>query len=672
MLLKQIKLYNFRQFHGEQTLDCAQDKVKNVTLIHAENGIGKTTILNAIMCAFYGTTTPRFERKHEIINHEAVAEEKNRAKAKVSISFIENKVDYLVQRSWLAGSKDSKPSVYRIEGGVQRILDAPETFINSVLPNGMARYFFFDGEHAETFATENNQSTVKQAIRSMLGCTVAETVIKDLNSIGREFDQQIGNLNGEEEMRRIGKQIEDIQNRDDKHAIRLNEIEEQLSLLNAQREKIILKLRETAAAREIQQKKEETDRAVKETALKLKSAEKEIIEWIGVDAKFIVARKLAKETLAFIDDASLKGKIPSPYNEEFVKGLLDAQTCICCRPLVPSSSEYASVMSMLKTATNGEITDRLVRVRARIQQMREKTSTTTQLFMAQTKVVSRQQHLIDLEQKSGELSQKLQGIQIDEIDERERARIGKDSQISRLNEEKGSIKLQMSDCAKKIENLRLELDKLINKNIHAKKIRVRSKLAFDAKKKLEELLLSYEGDSRKIIEKKINIFLEEAARREYRFKFGDNYSMELFNDRDLPVARSGGENQLISLAFTSALVWYAELRSTAQGRILTPGTVAPLVLDSPFGQLDVKYRESTARFVPKMASQVILMVSSSQGNDTVLKALEPHVGAEYLLISENRASGRNKPDDRVALHGREYFASLYDQARDMTRIERIA
>ena len=30
-----------------------------------------------------------------------------------------------------------------------------------------------------------------------------------------------------------------------------------------------------------------------------------------------------------------------------------------------------------------------------------------------------------------------------------------------------------------------------------------------------------------------------------------------------------------------------------------PGTVAPLVLDSPFGQLDPEYRKSTATFIPK-------------------------------------------------------------------------
>ena len=43
MQIKSIHLKDFRQFYGEQKIEFATDADKNVTLIHAENGVGKTT-----------------------------------------------------------------------------------------------------------------------------------------------------------------------------------------------------------------------------------------------------------------------------------------------------------------------------------------------------------------------------------------------------------------------------------------------------------------------------------------------------------------------------------------------------------------------------------------------------------------------------------------------------
>lgn len=39
MLIQKIVLNNFRQFYGEQVLHLSTNENKNVTLIHAENGV---------------------------------------------------------------------------------------------------------------------------------------------------------------------------------------------------------------------------------------------------------------------------------------------------------------------------------------------------------------------------------------------------------------------------------------------------------------------------------------------------------------------------------------------------------------------------------------------------------------------------------------------------------
>ena len=56
MLLKSLKLKDFRQFKGEQSVVFSTDPDKNVTIIMGENGSGKTTFAQAFTWCLYGAT----------------------------------------------------------------------------------------------------------------------------------------------------------------------------------------------------------------------------------------------------------------------------------------------------------------------------------------------------------------------------------------------------------------------------------------------------------------------------------------------------------------------------------------------------------------------------------------------------------------------------------------
>src|SRR5262245_15477298 len=97
MKLKRIKLTNFRQFYGQQFVDISTDANKNVTLIHAENGVGKTTLLNSLLWTFFGQVTRKFEQKSSIINFEA--ENEGKTTAAVEVFFEHEGQDYIAQRT---------------------------------------------------------------------------------------------------------------------------------------------------------------------------------------------------------------------------------------------------------------------------------------------------------------------------------------------------------------------------------------------------------------------------------------------------------------------------------------------------------------------------------------------------------------------------------------------
>jgi len=67
MILKKIVLNNFRQFRGRQEIEFAEPGGNNVTVVHAENGFGKTALLNALHWGFWGKTTSDFAQPGKIL-----------------------------------------------------------------------------------------------------------------------------------------------------------------------------------------------------------------------------------------------------------------------------------------------------------------------------------------------------------------------------------------------------------------------------------------------------------------------------------------------------------------------------------------------------------------------------------------------------------------------------
>jgi DNA sulfur modification protein DndD len=144
MWLEQITLKDFRCFYGEQTIEFSQDPEKNVTLVRGESGLGKTTLLNALLWCFYGETTPRFERREDLVNHDGLTS--GRSNAYVEVTFEHNRNRYRARRYTKGGGDGREFIVMRIEQGHHFTLPNPDAFINTVIPKGMAGHFLFDGD----------------------------------------------------------------------------------------------------------------------------------------------------------------------------------------------------------------------------------------------------------------------------------------------------------------------------------------------------------------------------------------------------------------------------------------------------------------------------------------------------------------------------------------------
>jgi DNA sulfur modification protein DndD len=676
MKLTKIKLNNFRQFYGSQILEVAQDSTCNVTLVHAENGIGKTALLNSVYWCLYGETTKKFEKSDQIINFQAASE--GETLASVEVYFDHAGAQYSVQRTFSTKRGNGKPeqscTAYQIERGTFRLLDASDTFVNSVIPRPMARYYFFDGEHAETFSAETNFKEVGKAIKNMLGSTIAERAIEDLQYAAKHFTGLMGQIPGDAELQEITKEIEALESNLTKAKEQHEALVSQRDALKDQITAIEEKLRAAEGAKELQEQRDDKGRQLRQIQDRLHAAEVATIKWIGTKSLPLIARKLSSETLSFIDEQSLKGRIPSPYNEDFVQGLLKDQTCVCGRSLPPGSSEWVSVHALLKKASNAEILKKVVAARSRVTYLREIRLDAPKVLEAeQHRVATAVQERREVEQKIGELGEKLKGLPLGEIAERERTRQQKVNERESVIQKIGAVEITIQRLERLIKEKQTDQSKVAARSSQARKLVTRRDLAERAAEVLRAYLEQHEEQAREMIAKEVNLILDKTARRLYKFAFKDNFAFDLTYADGRTVPRSSGENQLVSLAFIAALIKFSLSRSKQQnGDLLIPGVVAPLVLDSPFGQLDTKYREDTASFVPAMASQVVLLVSSSQGDEHVLKALRPHVGREYVLISENSGPRGEKSTDPIVLNGKKIQTSIFNCKKNLTRIQEVS
>ncbi len=673
MILDEIRLADFRCFYGKSAIRFSRDPDKNVTLIYAENGVGKTTLLNALLWCFYGETTERFEKKEDILNYDA--KKNGKKKACVEVLFEHNDSDYIAKRFFDIGPRANKSRTFivsRIDQGSQTDIPAPDTFINTVIPRDMASHFLFDGEHAEIFLGESNRASIKRAVRDILGCSLIETSISDLQAISNQFRKQIPSTPATIRIADLNSCVDKLTTQIKQDEEEVKRLQKKYQLTVTQINDIDEKLHNTSAAKELQLSRVSLEGQSKRTKKRRKEAVDEVYKWLGDDGRFIVSRKITEETFEFLDDKKHRGRIPSPYNEEFVKDILAEETCICGAHLEPGSLVAQKVAQLLDKAANQVVRDRIAKVRARLSSLKtERAKAPNRLTKAKERLSEADEELATIEAQLGEIHEKLKGIDFDDIASREKRREQLRQELPDINQRIGSLKTNIDKSENEIVQIDREINELTQQDDRTAIYGKRRKLCEAIKCNLESHLAEEESQAMQVLRKGIGKVLEATTHKDLTLRMTDDYVVSLVNDERLALPKSSGENQLLGLAFTAALVEFAKVRKNAKDYKLLPGTIAPLVLDSPFGQLDEEYRMTTAQFIPKMAPQLVLLLSRSQGSQEVLDALQGHVGAEYLLVRHNKGPIGDRKQENRYFKGEEFKTAIFDSTFDGTEVVEV-
>lgn len=677
MKIISLKMKNFRQFYGEQEIKFSTNNDKNITLIHAENGVGKTALLNAIKWCLFGETTENFKDPKLLLNFSA-------KKEKASIVFVEiifedEKKTYICRRTL----RERNEQVFQVwensrngQIGSYPINDA-ELFINTVIPKDMSQYFFFQGEGIGkiTSATSTGNQKVKDAIHKILGFTTAKQALKDLYEIKAEFAREVGRVDNSSEVSKISQEIIGLQESIHEANARLEKCKDNIKMCDSKLKEIDDKLLalDSAVINQLHQerKKLEATKISLENERIAKFQSKKRI--IGDYAPYVFANKLASSALDFIDEEEFKGTIPAPYNENLVRKILEEKNCICGAEIHPSTTAFQNIQKLLVNAADPLQGHRVIRAREILKSIRVENKRAKDRLLENIHDIDSLDEKIEKNNaRLAEVSLKLNDSQIANVRDLEKIRSDKKRDRDSEHQTQGRIINQLETQQR---NLTEVFNRLNRFNALCESVKTYQE-SLEIIKRVEDLLSKTLKDAEESVlndlSSRINRLLEKYVTHDYRAAVDkDTYDIRLLSRDGHKVPESDGQQLLLSLTFISCLIQLAAQRKGASGEILTPGAIAPFIIDAPFGVLDNKYKGNMAKTIPDLVEQVVFFLSSSHWQGSVENNIRDKVGAEYNLVLEVSASQGSKDLSSLIINGKEFDTVRYDCAVDRTVIEEI-
>ena len=671
MLINSLEISNFRPFFGKQKVVFSTDVEKNVTLIHAENGVGKTAFLNAIMWCFFARTTDNFKRPTELLNHQA--RDQGTDSFYVHVEFQDEGITYVVQRGVNSLSGKTFRVFKILENGSHSQVDSPEIFINSIIPKDMARYFFFQGEGVGSL-TGGGGADVKDAIRDILGFTVAEIALKDLGKIMSEYRKELSRIDNSSELGKIQRQLDNCEDQLSSLTSNFKECEtDEITIVGKIREvEELLRSSNSDVVAEKQKirdsKQSELGRlkAIREAALTRKAS------LVGKYAVSAFASNIADEGIDFIDEKELKGKIPEPYNVQLVKDILQQGKCICGSEVISGTAQFGEIQKLLGKAADPDLIRRVTRARSQLTVIRrDLESAEKDISGVLRDIANSEESIARVETDLRTLSIEIKGVDFEGIAELESRRSTLSKQRRETTVRLGSLKSKKDQLEKQKKDLESQENKV--QSSEPEVVRLRGYIDFirSVETELSSVLTSSEQSSLELLAEKINSFLDKYVKQDFNAKISKNFEIVLYDRKNRPVGESDGQSLLLSLTFISSLIDLARIRKNASGEILTPGTVAPFIIDAPFGVLDNTYKANIASQIPNSVNQVVFLLSSSHWEGTVEDVLRKKVGREYNMVLEVASDKSSIEIAKKYILEKTYDTVRYHTEFDMTRIEEV-
>lgn len=647
MRLISLELNNFRQYFGHQIIGFTTDDSQNVTVIHGENGSGKTALLNAFKWVLYDEVDFDTGKRHLVSEHAIdISSDKEEIHTYVILEFEHNNNNYRAKRE-MYSKKDGALSCSIIGGakleltwigedGQKHKSPNPDTHINQILPIDLHSYFFFNGERIEKLATLEASSEIKRAIKTMMGLEILERAARHVDKyVLKKFNKKLRDNSTKEQAELIEKKnilaekVEDTKSNIENNNNNIRHYKTILKDINK-------KLNEIAEISQLQREREELEAQIDEFKIRISDVKKERLQYISKYGFVAFVEDLTSNAESLLEEKRIKGELPTLIKSKFVDDLLEKGECICGRSLESGSEYYNNVESYKAKATTNDVEDAFIKTSGAVSALIDIRMEVFDRIKEYQKIIK--DYETDIKNRNGRLdiiSSKLKDHEVEDISRLEDRR---DEFLSSIEEEKESIGRLNERAARyttELDELKQKIDELEIRDAEGQVAKSQIELCEEVKRVIDELHLSLSEKVRQDLSTRVNDTFKSIIRKPYWAEISKDYTLEIYKNvngnKHLVYDKSTGESQIASLSFIGSLIAIAGERQK-EGSDYYKGGVYPIVMDSPYGSLDPEYGGKVADAIPSLAKQVILMATNKQWKGNVEASVLNKVGKDYTLM----------------------------------------
>jgi DNA sulfur modification protein DndD len=251
MTIKEIELYNFRIYKGENSIDLSSDGKKNIFVVSGKNGFGKTTFLMSMVWCLYGRNMQEVDDlyKKEIADQggysKYIVNSLNRlAKSEedysffVSVTFTDVSIpevpckEIVVKRSYNVKTSVAEEVEVLIDGYPSELAKevGQEIFIREfIMPIEIAKFFFFDAEKIVNLAevnTPEQRRNLSRAYSEVLGIKKYEDLKNELESLQLKLRQESATASEKGQLKHLEAEVETCEARIIENNRRIEELRE--------------------------------------------------------------------------------------------------------------------------------------------------------------------------------------------------------------------------------------------------------------------------------------------------------------------------------------------------------------------------------------------------------------------------------------------------------------
>lgn len=654
MLLKSLKMVNFRQFMDEY-IEFSSDKERNVTMIMGENGAGKTTISQAFSWCLYGETD--FDDKimiNKIIASEMLPNEEKIVK--VQLQLTHSNIEYIITTEQTYkkdfSNKLKADSIIRNiaykNNGQQDYIDTLEIdlTIKQILPKELSRYFFFDGERIGNMSKEikkGKSKTFASAVRGLLGLSAFISSIEHLKPTSK--NGVIGSYNDSYDSRSNStiatytKTIVECQDELDKIENRLSEIENEITIATDRCEELTEKIKESAEGEILQRKKETLQKKLNDIKVSKGNVLESMLKRYSNNAASYFSKSLVKNSLEVLSKADLIGKDIPEMHAKTIDFLIKKGECICGNKIEAGNEAYQNLIELIKylppksigLIAGGFVKEAEIRTKTSVDLFEETTKSFALLQEQEDTINEYMKEIKFIEEKlltyggSGRYQQELQ---VCEKTIRDRT-----IENNTLMQNKGAIEFRKGQAEAERGKLTL-LDKT-NRKIEVYK-------AY-AQYMYDELVHVYNENETKIrekLEKTINDIFKNIYNGGMSLYIDEKYNIQVvvddFEDFNTDVETSTAQSISVIFAFISGIIKLAResRESDDEDAKLLASEPYPLVMDAPLSAFDKRRIKTVCDALPKVAEQVIIFIKDTDG-DIAEEHISNKVGKRYVFEKIN-------------------------------------